>query len=84
MKKLEETQIQELVEKAIGMMDHSYVPYSHFHVGAALLAKNGKVYGGCNIENAGYTPSNCAERTAFLKQSVRVCWSLMQSVWLAA
>ena len=67
MKKLEETQIQELIEKAISMMDHSYSPYSHFHVGAALLAKNGKVYGGCNIENAGYTPSNCAERTAFFK-----------------
>ena len=42
MKKLEETQIQELIEKAISMMDHSYSPYSHFHVGAALLAKNGK------------------------------------------
>ena len=67
MKKLEETQIQELIEKAISMMDHSYSPYSHFHVGAALLAKNGNVYGGCNIENAGYTPSNCAERTAFFK-----------------
>ena len=84
MKKLEETQIQELIEKAISMMDHSYSPYSHFHVGAALLAKNGNVYGGCNIENAGYTPSNCAERTAFLRQSVKGCWSLMQSVWLAA
>ena len=47
MKKLEETQIQELIEKAISMMDHSYSPYSHFHVG--------------------YTPSNCAERTAFFK-----------------
>jgi len=67
MKKLEETQIQELVEKAIGMMDHSYVPYSHFHVGAALLAKNGTYYTGCNIENAAYTPTNCAERTAFFK-----------------
>ena len=67
MKKLEETQIQELIDCAISMMDHSYVPYSHFHVGAALLAKNGTVYGGCNIENAGYTPSNCAERTAFFK-----------------
>ena len=67
MKKLEKTQIQELLEKAIRMMDHYYSPYSHFHVGAALLAKNGKVYGGCNIENAGYTPSNCAERTAFFK-----------------
>mgnify|MGYP001264678510 CR=1 FL=1 len=67
MKKLEETQIQELVEKAIGMMDHSYVPYSHFHVGAALLAKNGNVYGGCNIENAAYPATNCAERTAIFK-----------------
>ena len=67
MKKLEQKQIEELIEKAISMMDYSYVPYSHFHVGAALLAKNGKVYGGCNIENAGYTPSNCAERTAFFK-----------------
>lgn len=49
------------------MMKFSYVPYSGFHVGAALLAKNGTVYRGCNIENAGYTPSNCAERTAFFK-----------------
>ena len=48
-------------------LDYSYVPYSHFHVGAALLAKNGTVYRGCNIENAAYTPSNCAERTAFFK-----------------
>lgn len=67
MKKLEKDQIEMLIEKAIHMMDYSYVPYSHFHVGAALLAKNGNVYGGCNIENAGYTPSNCAERTAFFK-----------------
>ena len=67
MKKLEQGQIQELIREAIRMMDHSYAPYSHFHVGAALLAKNGMVYGGCNIENAGYTPSNCAERTAFFK-----------------
>ena len=67
MKKLDEKQINELIDTAIGMMDYSYVPYSHFHVGAALLAKNGTVYGGCNIENAGYTPSNCAERTAFFK-----------------
>ena len=67
MKKLEKDQIEALIGKAISMMDYSYVPYSHFHVGAALLAKNGTVYGGCNIENAGYTPSNCAERTAFFQ-----------------
>lgn len=67
MKKMEKNQIEALIDQAIGMMDYSYAPYSHFHVGAALLAKNGSVYGGCNIENAAYTPSNCAERTAFFK-----------------
>lgn len=67
MKKLEKDQIEALIGKAISMMDYSYVPYSHFHVGAALLAQNGNVYGGCNIENAGYTPCNCAERTAIFK-----------------
>ena len=46
---------------------NSYSPYSHFCVGAALLCKNGKVYTGCNIENASYTPCNCAERTAIFK-----------------
>ena len=45
----------------------AYVPYSHFRVGAALLTKSGKVYRGCNIENAAFTPTNCAERTAFFK-----------------
>ncbi|MCQ2496748.1 MAG: cytidine deaminase [Lachnospiraceae bacterium] len=49
------------------MRNFSYSPYSHFRVGAALLAKNGEVYGGCNIENSAYGPSNCAERTAIFK-----------------
>ncbi len=58
---------KELIEIAIKMQDRSYVPYSHFHVGAALLAKNGNIYTGCNVENAAYGPSNCAERTAIFK-----------------
>lgn len=56
-----------LIQAAIDMRNNSYSPYSDFTVGAALLTKSGKVYTGCNIENAGYTPSNCAERTAFFK-----------------
>ena len=59
--------IEEMIDQAIRQMDFSYVPYSRFRVGAALLAKNGKLYTGCNIENAAYTPTNCAERTAFFK-----------------
>lgn len=64
---MEKSQIQKLIRMATEQMSYSYVPYSHFHVGAALLGKNGKIYGGCNIENAAYTPTNCAERTAFFK-----------------
>jgi len=56
-----------LIESAIKMLDFSYVPYSHFHVGAALLADDGTLFTGCNIENAAYGPSNCAERTAIFK-----------------
>lgn len=56
-----------LLEKAFDMLNYSYTPYSNFKVGAALLASNGKVYGGCNIESASYTPTNCAERTAIFK-----------------
>lgn len=62
-----ETKIQELIETAAAQLAFSYIPYSHFKVGAALLAKNGRVYTGCNIENAAYTPTNCAERTAIFK-----------------
>ena len=55
---------EQLVREALEAMHFAYVPYSGFTVGAALLTKSGKVYRGCNIENAAYGPSNCAERTA--------------------
>ena len=58
---------QELIREAIAARKRSYSPYSHFQVGAALLGSSGKVYTGCKIENAAYTPTNCAERTAFFK-----------------
>ena len=56
-----------LIEKAISMLSYSYAPYSGYFVGAALLTEDGKIYTGCNIENAAFGPSNCAERTAFFK-----------------
>ena len=57
----------ELMQLAEEARKFSYCPYSHFSVGAALLTCNGKVYTGCNVENAGYTATNCAERTAVFK-----------------
>ncbi len=56
-----------LIRDAIDAMSNAYTPYSHHQVGAALLTKGKKVYKGCNIENASYSPTNCAERTAFFK-----------------
>ena len=58
---------KELILEAIEARKNAYTPYSHFQVGAALEGAGGTVYRGCNIENAAYTPSNCAERTAFFK-----------------
>ena len=58
---------QKLVEEAYAAMKHAYAPYSHFRVGAALLTKEGKIFTGCNIENASYGATNCAERTAVFK-----------------
>lgn len=58
---------EKLIALAKEAMTHAYVPYSHFQVGAALLCADGTVYQGCNIENAAYGPTNCAERTAFFK-----------------
>ena len=59
--------MEKLAELAIEAMSHAYVPYSGYKVGAALLCADGTVYQGCNIENASYTPTVCAERTAFFK-----------------
>ena len=59
--------VERLIGIAIRQLDFSYAPYSGFKVGAALLTKNGEIYTGCNIENAAYTPTNCAERSAFFK-----------------
>ncbi len=56
-----------LIQKAFEAQENCYTPYSNFNVGAALLGTNGKIYQGCNIENASFTPTNCAERTAFFK-----------------
>ena len=64
---METSKIKELIGIAIQQLKFSYTPYSNFKVGAALLAENGTVYTGCHIENAAYTPCNCAERTAFFK-----------------
>ena len=58
---------EKLIELAQEAMQRAYAPYSGYKVGAALLCKDGTVYQGCNIENASYSPTNCAERTAFFK-----------------
>jgi cytidine deaminase len=58
---------KELLRLAAEAREHSYAPYSHYRVGAALLTKNGAIYQGCNIENASFTPTICAERNAFFK-----------------
>ncbi len=58
---------EKLLEMAVGMLERSYVPYSHYPVGAALLAKDGRIFTGCNVENAAYGNTMCAERTALFK-----------------
>lgn len=58
---------EQLIENAIEARKMAYTPYSNYKVGAALLSSDGKIIKGCNIENAAYGPTNCAERTAFFK-----------------
>ena len=58
---------RQLVEAALEGSQHAYIPYSNYRVGAALLTVDGQVFTGCNVENAGYSPTICAERTAFVK-----------------
>ena len=62
-----EQEIKNLIDHAIVAREKTYSPYSHFGVGAALLCEGGAIYGGCNIENASYGLTNCAERTAIFK-----------------
>lgn len=64
---MEQALVKEMIRLAIRQLAFSYTPYSGFKVGAALLGQSGKLYTGCNIENAAFTPTNCAERTAFFK-----------------
>ncbi|MBQ8304608.1 MAG: cytidine deaminase [Blautia sp.] len=64
---IDQEKIRELIRKALEARQRAYVPYSHFQVGAALLCGDGRIFGGCNIENSSYGAANCAERTAFFR-----------------
>ena len=61
---MDDSDITDLIQKAIEVKNRAYAPYSNFHVGAALLTKDGQVFQGCNIENISFSPTVCAERTA--------------------
>ncbi|MCM1057793.1 MAG: cytidine deaminase [Firmicutes bacterium] len=67
MEKQSKTDAAALVQAALEARKNAYVPYSHYAVGAALLTKGGEIFSGCNIENASYGATNCAERTAFFR-----------------
>lgn len=65
--------LEELLDRAKSARAHAYAPYSKFKVGAALLTKDGRVFAGCNVENASYGLCNCAERTAFFSAMAAGC-----------
>ena len=67
MNTISRAELEKMMDMAYEAREHAYAPYSHFRVGACLRASDGKYYLGCNIENAGYTPTVCAERTAVFK-----------------
>lgn len=67
MNHIQDQEREHMLDLAYEAMERAYTPYSHFQVGACLKGKSGKYYLGCNIENASYTPTNCAERTAMFK-----------------
>ena len=73
----------ELVKKALEMRQYAYAPYSHFAVGAALLCDDGRVFTGCNVENAAYGSTICAERTALLKAISEGCLQGWQTIAIA-
>lgn len=64
---IKERQIKQLIERALAAQKKAYVPYSNYRVGAAVMTSDGEVYDGCNIENASFTPTVCAERVAIFK-----------------
>lgn len=70
---LTKEQKRKLIREALLARENSYSPYSGYRVGAALLAEDGRIFKGCNIENAAYTPTNCAERTAVFKAVSEGC-----------
>ena len=67
MTRLQKDECRLLADSAVKARENAYAPYSGFKVGAALITQGGKLYTGCNVENAAFSPSNCAERTAFFK-----------------
>ena len=74
--------IQDLIRRAMKAREYSYSPYSNFSVGAAILSESGKIYTGCNIESASYTPTICAERVALFKAVRRGSGNLKCLRWL--